>query len=64
MSDRKRPESILCPACGSPMSLARLLKGYSKTGEGADRLTCPLHGPLGKFHHIATDRRDDTEALP
>jgi hypothetical protein len=47
----------LCPACGSAMYLARQLKGYPKTGEGSERRTCALHGPLGQFHHIATDRK-------
>jgi hypothetical protein len=38
------------------MYRARLLKGYEKTGEGAERLTCALHGPLGQFRQIGTDR--------
>lgn len=47
----------LCPACGSVMFHARALKGYPKTGPDAERRTCALHGPLGEFHHIATDRK-------
>jgi hypothetical protein len=38
------------------MYAARLLKGYDKTGKDAQRPTCALHGPLGPFQHIATDR--------
>jgi hypothetical protein len=39
---------------------ARLLKGYPKTGKGSRRLTCALHGPLGRFHHIAPDRKPNS----
>lgn len=52
--------SLCCPACGSLMYPARLLKGYDKTGEAGDRPTCALHGPLGSFRHIATDRVQGT----
>lgn len=51
--------ALRCPACGAMMYPARLLKGYDKTGKDADRLTCALHGPLGQFRHIATDRAAD-----
>ena len=54
--DEETP-GLLCPACGAPMYVARLLKGYPKDGPGGDRLTCPLHGPHGRFRHIATDRK-------
>jgi len=46
----------MCPACGAFMYPAWMLKGYPKTGEGSGRPTCALHGPLGQFHHIASDR--------
>jgi len=49
-------ETWICPACGSAMYPARLLKGYDKIGDEADRPTCALHGPRGPFQHIATDR--------
>lgn len=48
--------SIRCPACGAMMYRARLLKGYDATDYDPERLTCALHGPLGPFRHIATDR--------
>jgi len=51
------PEGWLCPACGSMMYEARLLKGYPKTGPESKRRTCALHGPSGQFRHIATDRK-------
>lgn len=47
----------ICPACGAVMYPAKLLKGYDKTGEDADRPTCAFHGPRGPFRHIAGDRR-------
>lgn len=47
---------LLCPACGAMMYRARLLKGYDATDYDPERLTCALHGPLGRFRHIATDR--------
>jgi hypothetical protein len=50
---------MMCPACGSLMYPAKLLKGYDKTGPDADRPTCALHGPQGTFRHIATDRKAD-----
>lgn len=49
-------EPMICPACKAPMLPARLLKGYPKTGKGSGRRTCPLHGPRGRFRHIAPDR--------
>jgi hypothetical protein len=54
---------MTCPACGSMMYPARLLKGYDGTVCDLARMTCALHGPLGRFRHIATDRepRDETK---
>ena len=47
----------VCPACGSLLYEARMLKGYPKTGRGSKRLTCALHGPRGEFRHLASDRK-------
>ena len=52
----------LCPACRSMMYPARLLKGYPKQGPESERLTCALHGPLGQFRHIASDRVEGSPA--
>lgn len=39
------------------MYLARLLKGYPKTGKEGGRMTCALHGPRGRFRHLGSDRK-------
>ena len=57
MTQSEQSNTWLCPACGAMMYPARLLKGYDKTGDDAERPTCALHGPLGWFRHIATDRK-------
>jgi hypothetical protein len=62
MSEHSKPEQSesvgwLCPACGAGMHPARLLKGYDQTDYDPDRRTCALHGPLGRFRHIASDRK-------
>lgn len=56
LDEAKGRGSSFCPACGAAMYPARLLKGYDKTGPDAERPTCALHGPQGRFRHIATDR--------
>jgi hypothetical protein len=42
---------------------ARLLKGYPKDGPESERPTCALHGPRGRFRHIASDRKDEPMAV-
>ena len=48
---------MLCPSCGAAMYLAKLLKGYPKTGPESERMTCALHGPNGSLRHLGSDRK-------